>query len=87
MKYNVIKCHSSSFTRCRVSGHFLGCETGRWSKRGRGRLPMNERLCECGSVQKERHVLQDYPRPQHIRDHHQFETTKNSCFLRSFQWL
>ena len=34
---------------------------------------MNERLCECGSVQTERQVKLDYPRTQHIRDHHQFE--------------
>ena len=56
-----------------MSGHSLACETGRWNKRIRGRLPMNERLCECGSVQTERHVKLDCPRTQHIRDHHQFE--------------
>ena len=50
-----------------MSGHSLACETGRWNKRIRGRLPLNERLCECGSVQT------DCPRTQHIRDHHQFE--------------
>ena len=40
---------------------------------GRGRLPMNERLCECGSVQTERNVLLDCPRSQHMRDHHRFD--------------
>ena len=47
----------------------LACETGRWNRRIRGRLPMNERLCECGSVKTERHVKLDCPRTQHIRDH------------------
>ena len=35
---------------------------------------MNERLCEWDRVQTEKHVLQDCPRPQHIRDHHHFDT-------------
>ena len=73
VKHNVNECHRLSFTRFRVSGHSLACETGRWNRRGRGRLPMDERLCECGSVQTERHVLQDCPHTQHIRDHHRFE--------------
>ena len=59
MKHNVNEHHRLSFTRFRVSGHSLVCETGRWNRRGRGRLPMDERLCECGNVQTERHVIQD----------------------------
>ena len=39
-----------SFTRLRVSGHNLAIETGRWDRRGRGRLPPEERLCACGEV-------------------------------------
>ena len=74
VKHNVNECHRLSFTRFRVSGHSLACETGRWNRRGRGRLPMNERLCVCGSVQTERHVVQDCPRTQYIRDSHQFVT-------------
>ena len=50
-----------SFTRFRVSGHNLAIETGRWNRRGRGRLPLEERLCVCGEVQTERHVVEDCP--------------------------
>ena len=46
-----------SFTRLRVSGHSLAIESGRWNRRGRGRLPVEERLCVCGAIQTERHVI------------------------------
>ena len=39
--------HRISFTRFRVCGHSLAVETGRWNRRGRGRLPLEERLCTC----------------------------------------
>ena len=48
-----------SFTRFRVSGHSLAIESGRWNRRGRGRLPVEERLCTCGAIQTERHVIED----------------------------
>ena len=51
----------------RVSGHALACERGRWNRCGRGRLPLEERLCQCGEVQTERHVVKDCPFTQHIR--------------------
>ncbi len=63
-----------SFTRFRVSGHSLAIETGRWNRRGRGRLPVEERLCECGDVQSEQHVLETCPRTQRIRDMYGFTT-------------
>ena len=56
-----------SFTRFRVSGHNLAVETGRWNRRGRGRLPLEERLCVCGLVQTERQVLEICPRTHDIR--------------------
>ena len=56
-----------SFTRFRVSGHSLAIETGRWNRRGRGRLPVEERLCDCGLVQTERHVVEECPRTQLLR--------------------
>ena len=63
-----------AFTRFRVSSHALAIETGRWNRRGRGRLPIEERLCTCGQVQTEEHVISDYPISQHIRDLYGFSS-------------
>ena len=43
-KHTIVGKHRLSFTRFRVSGHSLMCETGRWNRRGRGRLPLEDRL-------------------------------------------
>ena len=59
--------HRMSFTRFRVSGHSLNVETGRWNRRGRGRLPMEERLCVCGQVQTEQHVVEQCPITSEVR--------------------
>ena len=40
--------HRLEFSRFRLSGHILAIETGRWNRRGRGRLPVEEWLCPCG---------------------------------------
>ena len=56
-----------SFTRFRVSGHNLAIESGRWNRRGRGRLPVEERLCTCGAVQTERHVVEECFITQDVR--------------------
>ena len=45
-----------AFTRMRLSAHRLRIETGRWA-----RLPRERRLCPCGQVQHELHVLVDCP--------------------------
>ena len=42
----------TAFTRLRLSSHRLKIETGRWS-----RIDRENRLCDCGSVQDESHVL------------------------------
>ena len=57
-----------SFSRFQVSGHSLAIETGHWNRRGRGRLPVEERLCDCGLIQTERHVLEECPKTQHLRN-------------------
>ena len=61
-----------AFTRFRVSSHSLTTETGRWNRRGRGRLSVEERLCPCGEVQTEEHVVTHCPRTQRLRDEYGF---------------
>ena len=51
-----------AMTRFRLSSHRLKIETGRWS-----RIPREQRLCQCGEVQDERHVLQWCPLVADIR--------------------
>ena len=63
----VNEIHRASWTRLRLSAHSLAIEEGRWNRRGRGRLPVEERLCQCGAVQDEKHVLQHCPATQGIR--------------------
>ena len=71
-KHNVYEPYRISFTRFRVSSHNLACETGRWNRRGRGILPMEERLCSCGLVQTEEHVISFCPISQNLRDNYSF---------------
>ena len=61
-----------AFTRFRVSAHSLAVEVGRWNRRGRGRLPLEERLCACGEIQTEVHVVQQCTLTQHLRDNYGF---------------
>ena len=51
------------FTRCRLSSHKLKIETGRWA-----RIPPEDRLCLCGNIQTEEHVLLHCVLTCHIRD-------------------
>ncbi|MPC73062.1 hypothetical protein E2C01_067380 [Portunus trituberculatus] len=46
-KTHVYEHHRAAFTRFHVSAHSLTVEVGRWNRRGRGRLPLEERLCPC----------------------------------------
>ncbi len=73
-RHTIKEHHRRAFTQFRVSGHNLCIETGRWNRRGRGRLPPEDRLCECGLVQTERHVAQHCPLSQGVRDSYQFTT-------------
>ena len=56
-----------SWTRLRLSAHSLAIERGRWNRRGRGRLPVEERLCPCGQIQTEAHIIKDCLISLHIR--------------------
>ena len=69
---NVSERHRIAYSQFRLSGHKLAIESGRWNRRGRGRLPVEERLCPCGSVQTELHVLESCPLTDNIRAHHEF---------------
>ena len=52
-KHNIYEPYRIALTRFRISSHNLAVETGRWNRRGRGILPMEERLCSCGLIQSE----------------------------------
>ena len=68
----VNEVHRVAFSRLRVIGHTLAIETGRWNRRGRGRLEVAERLCPCGAVQTELHVLESCPLTLDIRTQYNF---------------
>ena len=71
-KHNIHEKYRKAFTKFRVSSHNLACETGRWNRKGRGRLPMEERLCSCGLIQSEEHVISVCPLSQNLRDNYGF---------------
>ena len=61
-----------TFTRLRFGSHRLKVETGRWS-----RIPRERRLCPCGQVQDECHVLLDCSLLNNLRnefDHSDFSS-------------
>ena len=68
------ECHRQAFTKLRVSAHSLAIETGRWNRGGRGRLPIEERLCGCGAVQDELHVVEACPLTEHLRQEYGYRT-------------
>ena len=45
-----------AFTRLRLGSHFLKIETGRWA-----RIERERRLCACGQIQTEQHILLNCP--------------------------
>ena len=79
--HSIYKCHDKTdeiyriaFSRLRVIGHNLTIETGHWNRLRRGRLEVAERLCPCGDVQTELHVLESCPLTQDIRTTHNLES-------------
>lgn len=69
-RHTINETHRVAYTQFRLSGHSLVCETGRWNRRGRGRLPPEERFCACGHVQTETHVVNSCPLSQQLRETH-----------------
>jgi len=61
---SILEHERKSFTRMRLSSHELSFEKGRWS-----RIPPEERVCPCGAVQTDSHVLLHCPKTQRIRDY------------------
>ena len=50
-------------TRIRLSSHNMAIEKGRWS-----RVPRDQRLCSCGEVQTEAHIISQCPSTSYIRE-------------------
>lgn len=66
----------TAFTRFRLSSHRWKVETGRWV-----RIPPEQRLCDCGSIQNEEHVLLFCEKSSEIRERfHIHHTNLNSFF-------
>ena len=66
-----------SWTRMRVSAHSLAIESGRWNRRGRCRLPIEERVCTCGLVLTEQNVIEACPRTAQLRNQYNYSTVGN----------
>jgi len=64
-------------TQLRLSSHRLAIETGR-----RSRIPRNNRLCSCGAIQREEHVICFCPLSQSIR--FQFDTVEFTSIAKFF---
>jgi len=64
-------------TRLRLSSHRLAIETGRWS-----RIPRDNRLCSCGAIQTEEHVICFCLLSQSIRS--QFDTVEFTNIVKFF---
>ena len=73
-KTGVNELERRSWSRLRLSAHSLAIEEGRWNRRGRGRLPIEERLCSCGEIQTEAHVFEQCPRSLSLREHFQINS-------------
>ena len=60
-KHGLVNSTEYLFFRFWFCSHSIAFETGRWNRRERGRLSVQERLCECGRVQTVGHVVEVCP--------------------------
>ena len=74
IKSSVNELERISWTKLRLSAHSLAIETGRWNRRGRGILPREQRLCQCGLIQTEQHVIEECVLSQHVRQMYNMTT-------------
>ena len=72
-----------SWTKLRVSAHSLAVVRGRWNRRGRGSLPWEDRLCSCGQVQTETHVIENCPVSLDLRITHSITTVDDLMVHRT----
>ena len=72
-----------SWIKFRLSAHSLEIEKGRWNRRGRGRLPIEERLCSCGQIQTEVHVVEECPISLHVRQTYNVTTLNDLMHSRT----
>ena len=79
----VNELHRMSWTKLRLSAHSLAVETGRWNRRGRGRLPIEERLCSCGEIQTESHVIESCPMSQQLRQTNNITSLNELLLIRT----
>ncbi|MPC71016.1 hypothetical protein E2C01_065283 [Portunus trituberculatus] len=72
-----------SWTRLQLSAHSLAVEKGCWNRLGRGSLPLEERLCPCGLVQTETHVIESCPLTLHLRNMYNITSVKDLLLGRT----
>ena len=77
LKTDVRETERMSWSRLRLSAHSLAVEEGRWNRRGRGRLPLEERLCRCGNIQTEKHVIEQCAVSTQLRQQYGITTMEN----------
>ena len=72
--YDIAEHDRIATTRLRLSAHNLNVETGRWA-----RVPYNDRLCPCGTVQTEDHIICKCPLTADIRSENSDMNFSNIC--------
>ena len=80
-KSNIPEYQRISFSRLRLSSHRLAIETGRWT---RPPTPREDRLCSCGGVQTEEHIITECEVTENIRKGYpSADFTSIACFFRN----